>query len=90
MVNGLLIASSLLTGSVSYLIQPIFAPVWAVITTLATMIGIPTRYKAPPDWPGPRYRLEPFWLSEWKRRQANPDFFTKVRNAVRSFFRKSF
>nr|WP_294528872.1 hypothetical protein [uncultured Rhodopila sp.] len=38
--TALLIASSLLTGSVSYLSQPIFAPVWAIITTLATMIGI--------------------------------------------------
>jgi hypothetical protein len=51
--------------------------------------GRSTRFIAPPDWPGPRYRLEPFWLSELKRRQGNPDFFTKVRNDVRSFFRKS-
>jgi hypothetical protein len=38
--TALLIASSLLTGSVSYLSQPIFTPVWAIITTLATMVGI--------------------------------------------------
>jgi hypothetical protein len=59
------------------------------LSELLENCGPPTRYKAPPDWPGPRYRMEPFWLSEWKRRQANPDFLTRVGRAVRSFFRLS-
>lgn len=38
--TAMLIGCSLLTGSISYLNQPIFAPIWAIVTTLATMVGI--------------------------------------------------
>jgi hypothetical protein len=36
----ILILISFLTGSISYLNQPILSPVWAVVTALATVIGI--------------------------------------------------